>query len=79
MKLPRELDGRTLAQLLARYGYRVSRQSGSHMRLTTTINGEHHITIPDHQYLKVGTLSGILADVASHLNKDKSHIVSELF
>ncbi|MGB9826429.1 MAG: type II toxin-antitoxin system HicA family toxin [Desulfofundulus sp.] len=52
---------------MARYGYRVTRQTGSHLRLTTTIQGEHHITIPLHAPLKVGTLNGILTDVADHL------------
>lgn len=30
-------------------------------------DGEHHITIPNHKPLKVGTMNGILGDVASHL------------
>jgi predicted RNA binding protein YcfA (HicA-like mRNA interferase family) len=46
MRLPRDLDGEELAVLLRRYGYEVTRQTGSHMRLTTTQGGEHHITIP---------------------------------
>ena len=29
-------------------GYEVTRQTGSHLRLTTEVNGEHHITIPNH-------------------------------
>ena len=34
MKLPRDLSGERLAQLLHRhYGYRLTRQSGSHMTL----------------------------------------------
>ncbi|MGB9805044.1 type II toxin-antitoxin system HicA family toxin, partial [Desulfofundulus sp.] len=46
--MPRDVSGEKLAKLLARYGYRVTRQTGSHLRLTTTIQGEHHITIPLH-------------------------------
>ena len=79
MKLPRELSGRTLARLLAQYGYQITRQSGSHIRLTTMHNGQHHITIPDHQNLKIGTLSAILSDIAGHLHKEKSGIIEELF
>lgn len=34
MKLPRDLSGERLAQLLQRhFGYRLTRQSGSHMTL----------------------------------------------
>jgi predicted RNA binding protein YcfA (HicA-like mRNA interferase family) len=48
MRLPRDVDGRQLAILLRRYGYDVTRQTGSHNRLTTQLGGEHHITIPAH-------------------------------
>ena len=45
MKLPRNLGGEELAALLGKYGYKITRQSGSHMRLTSTSKGfEHHIT-----------------------------------
>ncbi len=33
MKLPRDLGGEELAKLLKKYGYEVTRQTGSHMRL----------------------------------------------
>jgi len=36
MKLPRDISGEELAKLLRKYGYKVTRQTGSHMRLTTT-------------------------------------------
>ncbi|NYE57789.1 putative RNA binding protein YcfA (HicA-like mRNA interferase family) [Carboxydothermus ferrireducens DSM 11255] len=35
----------------------VTRQTGSHIRLTTTLKGEHHVTIPLHDPLKIGTLN----------------------
>jgi predicted RNA binding protein YcfA (HicA-like mRNA interferase family) len=44
----------------------VTRQTGSHLRLTTDVNGQHHVTIPRHGSLKVGTLSGILRSIAEH-------------
>ncbi len=78
MKLPRDLSGEDLARLLEKYGYSVTRQTGSHLRLTTRTGGEHHVTIPAHAALRVGTLSGVLADVAEHLKRDKSDIVKEL-
>ena len=34
-RLPRDISGRDLARALRRYGYEVTRESGSHMRLTT--------------------------------------------
>ncbi len=79
MKLPRDLDSEELSRLLMRYGYKVSRQTGSHLRLTTTQAGEHHITIPAHVSLRIGTLNGILSDVAAHLKKSKQELARELF
>ncbi len=79
MKLPRDLSGEELARLLRKYGYEVTRQTGSHMRLTTRLEGEHNITIPKHRALKPGTLSSILRDVAEHLGVDKKELIKELF
>lgn len=71
MKLPRNVSGKV--------GYKVTRQTGSHMRLTTTERGEHHVTIPRHDPLRLGTLSAILFDVAKHFEMDKAALVQELF
>jgi predicted RNA binding protein YcfA (HicA-like mRNA interferase family) len=60
MKLPRDISGTELARKLRALGYEITRQSGSHMRLTTMQHGEHHLTIPQHNPLRVGTLAGIL-------------------
>ena len=57
MRLPRDLSGNDLAKALESLDYAVSRQTGSHMRLTTRRDGEHHVTIPAHETLKVGTPS----------------------
>jgi len=35
MKLPRDVSGHDLARALGKYGYEITRQKGSHMRLTT--------------------------------------------
>jgi len=49
MKLPRDMGGEELAALLGKYGYKITRQTGSHIRLTSPSKGfEHHITIPRH-------------------------------
>ena len=44
MRIPRDLTGRGLVTALAKLGYEVPRQTGSHMRLTTERNGTHHVT-----------------------------------
>ena len=41
MRLPRDLSGRDLVKALARLGYEVDLQTGSHIRLTTHRRGEH--------------------------------------
>ncbi len=79
MRIPRDLSGEDLLKLLKKYGYQASRQIGSHIRLTTHENGEHHITIPNHSPIKIGTLSAILSDVATHLEKTKEEVMQELF
>ncbi|MHB8619725.1 MAG: type II toxin-antitoxin system HicA family toxin [Chloroflexota bacterium] len=80
MRLPRDLSGARLAAVLGRYGYEQTRQTGSHLRLTTTVRGhEHHITIPNHDALRVGTLSGILEDVAAYLGESRDKVAEELF
>jgi predicted RNA binding protein YcfA (HicA-like mRNA interferase family) len=79
MKLPRDLGGVELARALARYGYQITRQTGSHLRLTTDVGGEHHVTIPAHPSLRVGTLNAILSEIAQHLNRDKVALIQELW
>jgi predicted RNA binding protein YcfA (HicA-like mRNA interferase family) len=54
MRLPRDLSGRDLAKALGKLGYEIVRQTGSHVCLTTQRNGQHHITIPDHDRLRAG-------------------------
>jgi predicted RNA binding protein YcfA (HicA-like mRNA interferase family) len=79
MKLPRDISGNELLKFLKIYGYQLTRQTGSHLRLTTQLNGEHHLTIPNHSPIKIGTLSSILAEVAIHLGKTKDEVMKELF
>lgn len=79
-RVPRDISGKDLCKLLSRFGYQIVRQSGSHARLTASMTGrEHHITIPSHDPLKVGTLSAILAEVAQFLRKDRKELERELF
>lgn len=80
MKLPRDISGEALARLLRRYGYAVTRQTGSHMRLTSSIRGfEHHVTIPNHRSLRAGTLSSIVGQVARYVGRERGDVIEELF
>jgi len=79
VKLPRDLSGQDLVKYLKIFGYEVSHQTGSHIRLTTQQQGEHHITIPAHNPLKIGTLNAILKDVANHLGLDREELRNQLF
>ena len=79
MKLPRDISGSELIKLLKEYGYAPTRQTGSHIRITTELNGTHHVTIPNHSPIKVGTLSSIMSEVANHLGKTKDQLMFELF
>lgn len=78
MKLPRDLSGDELVKLLAHLGYQITRQTGSHVRLTRPGEHEHHITVPRHQILKVGTLHNILKDVATHLGTSVEELIESL-
>ena len=40
---------------------------------------EYHITVPMHYPLRVGTLSGIVADVVEHARMSRDHVVEMLF
>ena len=79
MKLPRDISGQELAKSLALFGYQVTRQSGSHLRLETDRSGSHKITIPAHASLRIGTLNAILSDVAEHFKIEKADLAKKLW
>lgn len=79
MRLPRDVSGAELAKRLERLDYRITRQTGSHMRLTLFAVPEHHVTIPAHDALRIGTLAAILSAVATRLNISKDEVASRLF
>lgn len=81
MKLPRDIGGKELAQLLERNcDYKPIRQAGSHLRMTSKRMGEeHHITIPLYDPLKPGMLNGLLIEVASYLKISKRALLETLF
>jgi predicted RNA binding protein YcfA (HicA-like mRNA interferase family) len=78
MRIPRDLSGADLIKRLNRFGYAVSRQTGSHVRLTSQARGEHHITIPNHDPLRIGTLAAILDSVAAHHGLTREALLQRL-
>ena len=79
MSLPRDLSGADLAKALKRFGYVTTRQTGAHMRLTTAERGQHHVTVPNHKALKLGTLAKILSDVGTHFQITRDEVLKRLF
>lgn len=78
-KLPRDISGQKLANALEVLGYRITRQTGSHLRLTTLSEGQHHITIPRHDDLRVGTLNSIIVEVSAHFKITKEQLLQRIF
>ena len=79
MKLPRDLSAADLEKALRRaYDYRFVRQLGSHRRLTTQSGGEHHLTIPNHDPLRSGTLRVILGEVMTHHRPTLGQVLQRL-
>ena len=78
MKIPRDINGKELVNLLKKFDYQVVRQTGSHIRLTRKSTFDHHITIPLHNPIKIGTLDSILKDVAKHLQTTKNDLINML-
>jgi predicted RNA binding protein YcfA (HicA-like mRNA interferase family) len=79
MRLPRDVSGDELITALGRLGYTPTRQRGSHVRLTTDQNGTHSVTVPRSDPLRVGTLAGILRDVAAHFGTSRDDLLGRLF
>ena len=78
MKLPRDVSGARLVKSPRVLGYEVSRQWGSHVRVTTQQRGEHHEVIPNHDPINTGTLSGILKSVAVHHELRVEELIAKL-
>lgn len=79
MRIPRDLSGADLIKRLGRLGYVATRQTGSHMRLTCPTPGEHHVTIPNHDSLRIGTLASVLDSVAQHHELSRDELLERLF
>jgi predicted RNA binding protein YcfA (HicA-like mRNA interferase family) len=66
VKTPRDVSGPDFVKALRALGYERIRQDGSHIRLTTQLDGEFHVTVPNHQTIRVGTFKSILKLIATH-------------
>lgn len=79
-KIPRNISGTELAKLLEKYDYKIQREKGSHLRLTSNyMSYSHKITIPNHKFLKIGTLNNILNNISEYLKVTKEELINELF
>ena len=79
MKLPRNVSGQDLAAALCRHwGYVKIHQVGSHIIIQTQEPSPHRVAIPAHKTVSVGTLNGILRDVAKHKGADRQAILDTL-
>lgn len=78
MKVPRDTAAADLIRALRALGYTVTRQTGSHIRITTTRDGQHHETIPNHAPLKTGTVHSLLRSVAAHHHRTLAELLAGL-
>ncbi len=78
MKTPRSVSGTDLIKALRALGYERTRQDGSHIRLTTLLSGEYHVTVPNHTPLRLGTFKSILKLVASHHSLSIEELLGKL-
>lgn len=78
-KLPRDISADDLIKVLRKhFHYEIARRKSSHIRVRTLLKGEHSITIPDHNPIKVKTLKGILREIAVHLSIHEKEIIDKL-
>jgi predicted RNA binding protein YcfA (HicA-like mRNA interferase family) len=79
MKIPRDLSGPRLVQVLCRnWAYRVVHQEGSHIVLETSEPAKQRLSVPAHRILRAGTLNAILRAVAKHKGVERQEIIKSL-
>ena len=70
-RLPR-ISGEAVVKVLAKIGYNVVRQKGSHLRLKDLDNPSHKpITVPLHKSIKPGLLRKIIKDAGLSVKEFK--------
>ena len=79
MKIPRDVSGSRLADLLCRkWQYARVHQVGSHIILETPQPTHHRIAVPNHDPLRLGTFNSILRAVAQHKGVHRDAIIADL-
>jgi len=79
MKVPRDISANQLIKMLSKIGYSQTKQVGSHIRLTLNKEGNSfHITIPNHNPIKIGTLNNILNDISAQVKISKQELIERL-
>ena len=79
MRIPRDLYGRDFANhLVRRWAFRELRQTGSHIILRTEEPSGLTVSVPAHRPLRVGTLAGLLEEIANHKNVSTETILHKL-
>ena len=78
LRLP-QASGQQVVRLLGKLGYEVIRQRGSHVRMRKSSPlGAHHITVPAHRTVALGTLNDILSRVSLWNNMPKGDLIRRL-
>jgi len=79
MKIPRDVSGTHLANILCRrWQYAKMHQVGSHIVLETSEPAHQRIAIPEHDPVRLGTLISILRAVAQHKGVTRDAIIATL-
>ncbi len=79
MKIPRNVNGRDLANHLIRaWNFQEVRQRGSHIILRSEVPVEHTVSVPAHKPLKTGTFRDIMSYIASHKSVTISDLLRDL-
>ena len=79
MELPRDISGLELVKRVRTFGYEPTHQAGSHIRCTTQRGGEHHLSIPNHKSVKIGTLKQVVRLIAGHTQIAPDEVARRLF
>lgn len=79
MKIPRDVSGTNLANVLCRrWQYARVHQVGSHIILETSEPTHQRLAIPEHDPVRLGTLISILRAVAQHKGVTRDAIIASL-
>jgi len=78
MKLPRDISADDFIKALSTLGYFVVRQTGSHIRLSHRSENAWKLTVPNHDPIRIGTLSSILDDVARQQLMTRTALLAQL-